>query len=185
MRTTVATKVKSELEQVHLLMGLPAFPRTLDGRFTLHVLNTILGGTMSSRLFQKIREERGLVYSVYSGVSTFADTGTLTVYAATSPRRADEVTRLVVDEVTVAKEHLKGSLMLALESTSSRMSNLARQEIHYGKQITLEETLGGIEKVTRRKLTNMARKVLDGQRLSLAAVGRVGRLKPDDQELTI
>jgi predicted Zn-dependent peptidase len=198
VRRTIVTKTKSELEQMHLLMGLPAFPRSLDRRYTLHVLNTILGGTMSSRLFQKIREERGLVYSVYSGVNTFADTGLLTVYAATNPRRAAEVIRLVVeelrqlrdhgpteDELTVAKEHLKGSLMLALESTSSRMSNLARQEIYFGRQLTLEETIHGIERVTRRQLLNMARKTLDGQRLSLGAVGRVGRLKLDNVELVI
>jgi predicted Zn-dependent peptidase len=194
----IVTKTKSELEQMHLLMGLPAFPRSLERRYTLHVLNTILGGTMSSRLFQKIREERGLVYSVYSGVNTFADTGLLTVYAATNPKRAAEVIRLVVeelrklrddgpteDELNVAKEHLKGSLMLALESTSSRMSNLARQEIYFGRQLTLEETIRGIEQVTRRKLTNMARAVLDGQRLSLGAVGRIGRLKLDDAGLVI
>jgi predicted Zn-dependent peptidase len=183
---------------MHLLMGLPAFPRSLERRYTLHVLNTILGGTMSSRLFQKIREERGLVYSVYSGVNTFSDTGLLTIYAATNPRRAGEVVRLVVeelrklrddgpteDELNVAKEHLKGSLMLALESTSSRMSNLARQEIYFGRQLTLEETIRGIDRVSRRKLINMARTVLDGQRLSLGAVGRVGRLKLDDVGLVI
>jgi predicted Zn-dependent peptidase len=89
------------------------------------------------------------------------------------------------DELTVAKEHLKGSLMLALESTSSRMSNLARQEIYFGRQFTLEETIRGIETVTRRKLVNMARKVLDGQRLSLGAVGRVGKLKLDEAGLVI
>ena len=198
VRRRIVTKVKSELEQMHLLMGLPAFPRSLDRRYTLHVLNTILGGTMSSRLFQKIREERGLAYSVYSGVNMFADTGLLTIYAATSPRRANEVIRLVVDELrqlrdhgptedelTVAKEHLKGSLMLALESTSSRMSNMARGEIYFGRQLTLEETISGIERVTRRKLLNMARTILDGQRMSLGAVGRVGRLKLDNVELVV
>ena len=88
-------------------------------------------------------------------------------------------------ELEVAKEHLKGSLMLALESTSSRMSNLARQEIYFGRQLTLEETTQGIERVTRRKLLNMARAILDGQRLSLGAVGRVGGLRLDDVELVV
>ena len=89
------------------------------------------------------------------------------------------------DELHVAQEHLKGSLMLALESTSSRMSNLARQEIYFGRQLTLEETIRGIERVTRRKLVNMARSVLDGQRLSLGAVGRVGRMKLDGMALVV
>jgi predicted Zn-dependent peptidase len=162
------------------------------------VLNTILGGTMSSRLFQKIREECGLAYSVYSGVNTFMDTGVLTIYAATSPRSGDEVVRLVLEElralrdrgpsdeeVEVAKEHLKGSLMLSLESTSSRMSNLARQEIYLGRQMTLEETLDGIERVTRRKLHNLARNVFDGRRLALAAVGRVSKLSSRDAKLVV
>jgi predicted Zn-dependent peptidase len=197
-RCSLVKRAKSELEQMHLLMGLPAFPERLERRYTLHVLNTILGGTMSSRLFQRIREERGLAYSVYSGVNTFVDTGLLTIYGATSPGNADEVARLVLGElrelaekgptdpeVTVAKEHLKGSLMLALESTSSRMSNLARQEIYFGRQLTLEETLMGIERVTRRKLHNQARALLKGKKVGLAAVGRVEQLGIKQKELVV
>jgi predicted Zn-dependent peptidase len=122
----------------------------------------------------------------------------LTIYAATGPRTAADVIRLVVDElralrdhgpsedeVLVAKEHLKGSLMLALESTSSRMSNLARQEIYFRRQFTLEETIRGIDGVTPRKLWNMSRAILDGQKLSLGAVGRVERRSLDRVELVI
>ena len=194
----VVTRSKRELEQLHLLMGLPAFCRRFGDRYSLFVLNSLLGGTMSSRLFQRIREERGLVYNVYSGVNSFIDTGMLNIYAGTSPDSGREVVRLVADElrqlrdhgpseeeVSVAKENLKGSMMLSLESTSSRMSNLARQEIFLRRQLTLEETVQGVEQVTTRKVHRLARSLFDGQRLSLAAVGRVGRLRLRPRDLTL
>jgi predicted Zn-dependent peptidase len=192
------TRRRRELEQLHLLLGLPAYARALDERYALHVWNTILGGTMSSRLFQRVREERGLAYNVYSAVNTFADTGLVTIYAATSPKRARAVVRLVIDELralrdagpsleelTVAKEHLKGSLMLSLESTSSRMSNLARQEIYFGRQVTLEETLAGIERVSRERLVRLARRLLARRPLGLAAVGRLAQLRLRAQDLVV
>ena len=142
----IATRPKRELEQLHVVLGVPGFPERFRDRYSLFVLNALFGGTMSSRLFQKIREERGLAYSVYSAVNAFADTGLLMVYAATSPAKGREVLRLILGEVadlgerrpdasetSVAKEHLKGSLMLSLESTVSRMSNLARQEMNWRK----------------------------------------------------
>ena len=160
------------------------------GRYALHVLNALLGGTMSSRLFQKIREERGLAYSVYSAVNGFIDSGFLAVYAGTSPRKGGEVVRLITEELVdlrdngptdqelrVAKEHLKGSLMLALESTSSRMSNLARQEIYQKRQRSLAATLAGVEAVTRDRAQRMAREMTRSAEIGLAAVGRVGQLK--------
>ena len=149
-------------------------------------------------LFQRIREERGLVYSVYSGVNAFIDSGLLNIYAGTNPRSGREVIGLILDELRdlrdngpteeelrVAKDHLKGSLMLSLESTSSRMSNLARQEIYFGRQLTLAETLRGVESVTTGKVHRLARELLGNKRLGLAAVGRVGRLvvKPEDLRL--
>jgi len=197
-RSSIVTRRRSELEQVHLLLGLPAFAGPLERRYALHVWNTILGGTMSSRLFQRIREERGLAYSVYSALNTFADSGVLTIYAATSPKSANEVIRLIREElrslrdagptgeeITVAKEHLKGSLMLSLESTSSRMSNLARQEIYFGRQFTLEQTLRGIERVTRGRLQRLARELLAGRPLALAAVGRLNRLRARTEDLVV
>lgn len=186
----VATRVKKELGQLHLLVGLPVFPSNERGRFALHVLNALLGGTMSSRLFQKIREERGLVYSVYSSVNAFLDSGFLSVYAATRPRKGDEVLGLILEELadlrdhgpteqelSVAKEHLKGSLMLALESTSSRMSNLARQEIYQKRQRSLAATLAAVDAVSASGVHRIAGELTAGDRIGLAAVGQVGKLK--------
>jgi len=187
---------KKELEQLHLLLGLPAYPERFERRYPLYVLNTILGGTISSRLFQRIREERGLAFSVYSAPNTFIDTGFLVIYAATSPENGREVIRLVRDELRelrdrgptaeelhVAREHLKGSLMLSLESTTSRMSNLARQEIYFGKQHSLGDTLRNVGSVTLEQVHDLARELVGTRKLSLAAVGRVGRLRLDARAL--
>ncbi len=186
----IATRSKRELEQLHLVFGVPGFPERFKDRYALFVLNALLGGTMSSRLFQKIREERGLAYSVYSAVNAFADTGLFMVYAATSPSRGREVLRLILDEAAsladrgpdasetgVAKEHLKGSLMLSLESTVSRMSNLARQEIYFGRQFSLEETLRGVESVSPARIHHVARTLFGKRRFALAAVGRTTGLR--------
>jgi predicted Zn-dependent peptidase len=151
-RCGLVLRPKKELSQLHLLMGLPAWPERYAKRYSLYVMNALLGGTMSSRLFQKIREERGLVYSVYSAVNAFVDSGFLAIYAATSPRN---------------------------------VSNLARQEIYYGRQFTLEETLGGVERVTPRQVRELARRLLQGRKLGLAAVGRVHQLKLDEKALRI
>ena len=189
---------KNELEQVHLLLGLPAYPENFAERFPLFVFNTILGGTMSSRLFQKVREERGLAYSVYSAMNAFTDTGFLAIYAATSPRTVRELLAVVReelralrdkgpdgDELEVAREHLKGSLMLSLESTSSRMSNLARQEIYFGRQRGLAETLAAIDRVSVEDVHGIARRVVARKQLTLAAVGRTQRLRLGPSELAL
>ncbi len=194
----VVKKAKNELSQLHLLLGLPAFRRDFAGRYALYLLNTILGGTMSSRLFQRIREERGLAYSVYSALNGYVDTGCLMIYAATHPDNAAEVIRLALDELKslrtdgptveeleVAREHLKGSLMLGLESTSSRMSNLARQEIYLGRQQSLAETLRWIDSVTLNRVHRMAREITKRGRVGLAAVGRVGRLRLKPETLRL
>ena len=197
-RSSIVMRPKRELEQLHLLLGLPAFPENFENRYPLFVFNALLGGTMSSRLFQRIREERGLVYSVYSGVNAFIDTGFLNVYAGTSPQNGAEVIQLVMQELQdlrdngpseqelrVAKEHLKGSLMLSLESTSSRMSNLARQEIYFGRQLTLAETLRGVDRVTPERVHRLVRQLTENRQLSLAAVGRTGRLKVKEEDLRL
>jgi len=197
-RPGLVTRAKRGLEQLHLLLGVPAFPGGLAERYPLFVLNAILGGTLSSRLFQKIREERGLVYSVYSAVNAFLDSGFLTIYAAMQPAAALEVVDLIrgelielrdegpgEEELRVAKEHLKGSLMLALESTSSRMSNLARQEIYHGRQLTLEETLEGVDGVSAEAVRSVARDLLGDRELAMAAVGRIGRFRPRDEVLRL
>lgn len=198
VRPVVARRKKRDLEQLHLLLGVTAFPEGWRGRYPLFVLNAILGGSMSSRLFQKVREERGLAYSVYSALNAFADTGALLVYAATSPDRGDEVVGLVRDEmralsregptaheIDVAREHLKGSLMLSLESTSARMSNLARQEIYFKRQFSLGEMLREIDAVTPARVRSVARRVFNGERLALAAVGRVAALRRTGRTLAL
>ena len=189
---------KRELGQLHLLLGLPVAPVRPERRYPLFVLNTLLGGTMSSRLFQRVREERGLAYSVFSGVNTFVDAGYLNIYAATSPKTGVELVEVVKyelidlrdngpteEELEMAKEHLKGSLMLSLESTASRMSNLARQEIYHGRQLELEETLAGVDSVTSRQAHQVAKKLFGGRDLSLAAVGRIAAAKLDRLELKL
>jgi predicted Zn-dependent peptidase len=186
----IVTRSKRELEQLHLVLGVPGFPERYGDRYSLFVLNALFGGTMSSRLFQKIREERGLAYSVYSAVNAFADSGLLMVYAATSPSKGREVLRLILDEVSdlterkpdraetsVAKEHLKGSLMLSLESTVSRMSNLARQEIYFGRQFSPAEMIRGVEKVSPESIHRVARRLFERRRLAVAAVGRTSGLR--------
>jgi predicted Zn-dependent peptidase len=186
----LVTRSKRELEQLHLVLGVPGFPERFDQRYSLFVLNALFGGTMSSRLFQKVREERGLAYSVYSAVNAFADAGLLMVYAATSPSKGKEVLRLILAEIEdlaerkpdaseteVAKEHLKGSLMLSLESTVSRMSNLARQDIYFGRQFSLEETIRGVESVSRESIHRVAKRLFESRRLAVAAVGRTSGLR--------
>src|SRR5262249_11150031 len=158
---------------LHICLGLPALPTGSRKRFALLVLNTVLGGTMSSRLWQRIREGSGLAYSVYSSANSFADCGFLMIYAATNPSKGDTVIRQIVEELVrlrkepigekelrVAKDHLKGSLMLSLESSSSRMSNLARQEIYFGRQAGNDEVLRAVEAVTPKQVQALARELL-------------------------
>ena len=171
----VVTRSKKELEQVHLCIGTPSYPQTHQNRFGVYILNTILGGSMSSRLFQNVREKRGLVYSISSGVTAYSDAGILSVYAGTSLDSVDEVLRLTLDELRRlmgerltdgelrhAKDHLKGSLMLSLESTGSRMSHLARQEIYFGRHFGLDEIIQGIESVGADHVQKIANEVFSG-----------------------
>ena len=145
-----------ELEQSHVCLGTSSYPQDHDDRYASYVLNTVLGGSMSSRLFQNVREKRGLAYAVFSGLSAYRDAGSFTIYAGCANEAVGEVIDVVVEELRGdeadavpdaelrrAKDHLKGSLMLSLESTSSRMSHLARQEIYFDRQFGLDETLAG------------------------------------------
>jgi len=165
----VATRRK-EIEQSHICIGTPAYTQTHPDRHATYVLNTILGGSMSSRLFQHIREDRGLAYAVFSSLAAFSDAGMLTIYAGCAPDKVNEVVGLTLaelrrlaespvspDELARARDHLKGSLMLSLESTSSRMSNLARQEIYFGRQFTLDEVLAAIGRVSADDVLRVAR----------------------------
>ncbi|HUL73499.1 MAG TPA: pitrilysin family protein [Vicinamibacterales bacterium] len=158
-----------DIEQSHLCIGSPAYPQAHVDRYTLYLLNTILGGSMSSRLFQHIREERGLAYAVFSNLTTYSDAGTVTIYAGCAADKTDEVVALSLhelkdlrdhavpaDELRRAKDHLKGSLMLGLENTSSRMSHLARQEIYFRQHFSLDQMLADIERVTADDVLRVA-----------------------------
>jgi predicted Zn-dependent peptidase len=160
---------EKDIEQSHICLGTRAYPQGHDDRHALYVLNTILGGSMSSRLFQHIREDRGLAYAVWSSMMTYSDAGAMTIYAGCAVDKVSEVVALTLaelaglrstavpaDELQRAKDHLKGSLMLSLENTSSRMSQLARQELFFGRQFTLDEILQGIDSVSAGDVLRVA-----------------------------
>jgi predicted Zn-dependent peptidase len=172
-----------EIEQVHLCLGVPALPQAHPDRYILAVLDTALGGGMSSRLFQEIREERGLAYSITSYHAAYRDCGAFVVYAATGPETSREVVRLTLaelararrglteEEVARAKECLKGSLMLDLETPESRMSKLARSEQYFGRQLTLDEIIAAVEAVRREDVRRLAAELLIPERITLVAIG--------------
>ncbi|HVR70762.1 MAG TPA: pitrilysin family protein [Vicinamibacteria bacterium] len=193
----VVTRSKKELEQVHLCLGTPSYPQTHRNRYGVYILNTILGGSMSSRLFQNVREKRGLVYSISSGVTAYSDAGIMSVYAGTSLDSVDEVLRLTLDELRRlmgerltedelrrAKDHLKGSLMLSLESTGSRMSHLARQEIYFGRHFGLDEIIMGIEAVGSDHVQAIANEVFAGG-LTVSVLGNLGKYRPRAAQLRL
>jgi predicted Zn-dependent peptidase len=169
-RVTPQFAVRSkDLEQSHICLGTTSYSQSHQDRYVSYVLNTLLGGSMSSRLFQNVREKRGLAYAVFSGLSAYHDAGALTIYAGCATEAAGEVIDLTVEELRAikktpapeselrrAKDHLKGSLMLSLENTASRMSHLARQEIYFDRQFGLDETLEGVERVTADDLLRVA-----------------------------
>ena len=161
---------QKDIEQSHIVLGTRCYPQAHEDRHTLYILNTILGGSMSSRLFQHIREERGLAYAVFSNLMTHSDTGALTVYAGCAVDKVGEVIDLTLaelrgmrdeivpaEELQRAKDHLKGSLMLSLENTSSRMSQLARQEMCFERHFTLDELLKGIDAVSAADVQRVAK----------------------------
>jgi len=187
-----------DLEQSHVCLGTVGYPQNHDERYTTYILNTVLGGSMSSRLFQNVREKRGLAYAVFSGLSAYRDAGMLTVYAGCAAETVGEVVDLVVEEMRGmketplpdselrrAKDHLKGSLMLSLESTSSRMSHLARQEIYFDKHFTLDETLEGIEQVSTQDVQRVARDLFSNGSLAATVLGptRGLELRPENLDL--
>ena len=160
---------QKDIEQSHLCLGTPAYPQAHADRHALYLLNTILGGSMSSRLFQHVREERGLAYAVWSSLTNYSDAGAITIYAGCAAEKVDEVIELTLgelrelreqlvpaEELRRAKDHLKGSLMLSLEHTSSRMSQLARQELYFRRHFSLDELLAGIEGVSADDVQRVA-----------------------------
>ena len=197
IRTHTTLKNKQSLEQVHLCLGLPSHPIAHEERYASYVLNTLLGGGMSSRLFQNIREKQGLAYSVFSDLAPYKDTGCLLVYAGTSPETAPRVVKSIVhelrdlkengvtrEELRRAKDQLKGSLMLGLESTASRMSNLARHQMYFGEFFSLDEMLEKIEAVRAEDIARITQKFFRTEMISLTVLGRLNGFKMGRKMLT-
>jgi predicted Zn-dependent peptidase len=187
-----------ELEQSHVCLGTSGYRQDHEDRYSSYVLNTVLGGSMSSRLFQNVREKRGLAYAVFSGLSAYRDAGSVTVYAGCANDAVGELVDVVVaelrrlkeapppeSELRRAKDHLKGSLMLNLESTSSRMSHLARQEIYFDRQFGLDETLVGVERVTQADLQRVAHDLFADGALAATVLGAVNGLEIPRERLAL
>jgi predicted Zn-dependent peptidase len=172
-----------DLSEAHLCLGVPSLSQTSDERYALYVLNTILGAGVSSRLFQEIREKRGLAYSVYSFTSSYEDTGLWGVYAGVSKKKIREVADLIVEEMIGlpetltdveldrAKKHLKGNLILGLESTNSRMNNIARQEIYFGRYISPDEIMQSVDEVSIEQIRELAARLIRKELFSGTAYG--------------
>lgn len=180
----VCTVQNKDTEQVHLCLGTVSVPQDSPSIYVMHILNNILGGGISSRLFQSIREERGLAYSIYSYQSSYSDCGLFTVYAGTRPGNINQVIDLIlqnivelkntgisVGELTKTKEQLKGSLLLGLESSSSRMSRIGKMEITLGRYTTLDDVVAKIEKVSVDDLAQIMQTIFAANTLSYAALG--------------
>jgi predicted Zn-dependent peptidase len=181
---------KKSLEQVQICLGVPAPPVTDENRYATLILNTVLGGGMSSRLFQTIREERGLAYSVYSDLSPYRDTGNLCVYAGTSSAKALEVVNLIIaelrnlhevpvgaEELTRAKDQVKGNILLGLESSNSRMANLARQEMYFRQFFTSDEIIARIDRVDADQVQAMAQHLFRPEAIAVTLLGRLDGVK--------
>ena len=192
----ISLRDKPSLEQVHLCLGVPSYPLADERRYACYVLNTLLGGGMSSRLFQNIREKQGLAYAVYSELNPYRDTGCLCVYAGTSIEAAERVIELILkefreikdgqipaEELRRAKDHLKGSLMLSLESTSSRMANLARQEMYFNKFFSLDELIEAIEQVSTAQVQEIAADSFNQKQIALTVLGNLNGFKIGREKL--
>ena len=180
----ITLRSKRELEQVHVCLGVPAIPITDKRRFAASVLSGVLGGGMSSRLFQQIRERLGLAYAIFSDLNSYHDTGVLSVYAGTSLETTAQLVRAVLDEfrrladeplseeeLRHSKDHLKGATLLALEGSGQRMSSLARSHIYFGRHFTPEELIAMLEAVTPADVLALAREFFSPARLAASVVG--------------
>jgi predicted Zn-dependent peptidase len=194
----ITLRTKRELEQVHICLGVPAFPMTDRRRFAVSILNNVLGGGMSSRLFQNIRERQGLAYAIFSDVNSYRDAGLLSVYAGTSIDTAGKVVRSVLEEfarikdeplgeeeLRRAKDHLKGSMLLSLEGSGSRMSSLARYHIYFDRQFTPEELIAKLEAVTVEEVQQIAREFFVPDRIAASVVGNLNGFQLTRDQLTI
>jgi len=192
----ITLRNKKSLEQVQICLGVPSHPIAHEKRFASYVLNTLLGGGMSSRLFQNIRERQGLAYSIYSDLNPYRDTGCLSVYAGTSRESAFKVVQSIVsefnklktealsdEELRRSKDQLKGSLMLSLESSTSRMSNLARQDMYFDRFYGMDALIEKIEAVTADDLHEMANDFFRTESIAVTALGNLDGLKISREQL--
>jgi predicted Zn-dependent peptidase len=182
----ITQRSKRELEQVHICLGVPALPITDQRRFAASVLCNVLGGGMSSRLFQSVRERLGLAYAIFSDLNSYHDTGVLSVYAGTSLETTAQLVRCVLDEfrrlkdepldeeeLRRSKDHLKGATLLALEGSGQRMSSLARYHIYFNRTFTPEELIAMLEAVTAEDVQQLAREFFEPARLAASVVGNL------------
>lgn len=189
-QSALVVRSKKDLEQAHVCIGMMAHDCHHPDRYTAGIMNVILGGSMSSRLFQRIREERGLCYTVYSSINSFQDTGYVSIYAGTGKETLKTAIELILEECRIiaqnplekeelehAKNHLKGSLMLGLESSSNRMFNLAKNDIYYGRQISAEEILEKISEVTLDDIQRVAKDLFLNVPCAIVVIGNL-----DDRE---
>jgi predicted Zn-dependent peptidase len=189
---------KKQLEQVQVCLGCKGLQYTHDDRFVVMALNTILGNSMSSRLFQEVREQNALAYAIYSYVTAYRDAGLLTVYAGTDPANAVQAIGLIVKElrkirdegITPAedkrvKDQIKGNLVLSLETSNSHMGRIARQEIYFGKYLSVDDIIKAVDKVTAAQIHALARKLFTRENLSLSILGPMNRADLPDSILEI
>ncbi len=180
----ITLRTKGELEQVHLCIGVQALPLVDDRRFAVSVLNNVLGGGMSSRLFQNIREKLGLAYAIFSEMNSYRDAGMLSVYAGTSLETANQLVECVLaefrrlkeepldeEELQRAKDHLKGATLLALEGTGSRMNSLARYHIYFNRHFTAQDLIEMLERVTSEDVQKLAQEFFHPDRVAASVVG--------------
>jgi len=192
----ITLKRKKSLEQVQFCLGMPAPPVNDSRRYVVYMLNTMLGGGMSSRLFQTIREDQGLAYSIYSEMNPFRDTGSLCIYAGTSVDKTQTVLQLTTQELrrlkeeTVsdvelkrAKDQLKSNMVIGLESSGSRMANLARQQMYFGRFFGVDEIMDGIEAVTTADVQELAQELFRPEVMALTLLGNLGSMKVEREDL--
>ncbi|WP_213803613.1 pitrilysin family protein [Granulicella sp. dw_53] len=192
----ITLKRKKSLEQVQLCLGVPAPPVNDPDRYGVYLLNTMLGGGMSSRLFQSIREDQGLAYSIYSEMNPFDDTGSLSVYAGTSVDKTEKLLQLTLVELTRlkqetvseaelkrAQDQLKSNIVIGLESSGSRMANLARQQMYFGRFFGVEEITSEIEAVTPATIQRLAQQLFRPELMALTLLGNLGTMKIEREHL--
>lgn len=194
----ITLRTKRELEQVHICIGVPSFPMSDRRRFAVSILNNVLGGGMSSRLFQNIRERQGLAYAIFSDVNAYRDTGFLSIYAGTSLDTAERVVtsvleelrklkeeRLEATELRRAKDHLKGSMLLALEGTGQRMNSLARYHLYFNRYFTPDELIALLESVTPEDVQEVACEFFQSSHLAASVVGNLDGFQLTHDQLAL